>query len=88
MRYEGRVQGVGFRATVRDIAQRFEVSGQVRNLLDGSVELIAEGESAELQAFCSAITERMSRLIVREEAGWSTITRSSFQGFDIAPTGN
>ncbi|MBL8829940.1 MAG: acylphosphatase, partial [Planctomycetaceae bacterium] len=41
--FHGRVQGVGFRVTTRSIAQRFAVTGWVRNLPDGSVELLAEG---------------------------------------------
>ena len=41
--YSGRVHGVGFRATVRHIACGFDVTGSVRNLPDGRVELVAEG---------------------------------------------
>ena len=39
----GRVQGVGFRATTRDIARRYSIAGYVRNLPDGSVEVVAAG---------------------------------------------
>ena len=39
----GRVQGVGFRFTVHSIARRCELTGFVRNLLDGSVEMVAQG---------------------------------------------
>src|SRR5689334_21011918 len=46
--YTGRVQGVGFRYTTREIAKGFEVSGSVQNLEDGRVELEAEGEETEL----------------------------------------
>ena len=53
--YEGRVQGVGFRWTVRDIAKGYEVTGTVRNLVDGRVELIAAGP--ETAAFLKAIRE-------------------------------
>ena len=42
--YEGRVQGVGFRYTTKSVANGFEVTGTVRNLTDGRVELVAEGE--------------------------------------------
>ena len=49
--YTGRVQGVGFRMTVRQLACGFDVTGTVRNLPDGRVELIAEGAKAELKAF-------------------------------------
>lgn len=54
--YRGRVQGVGFRATARDLARRFTVAGTVRNLDDGRVEVVAEGNPAELDAFEGALT--------------------------------
>ena len=42
--YEGRVQGVGFRWTVKQTAMGFDVTGSIRNMSDGRVELFAEGE--------------------------------------------
>ena len=44
--YQGRVQGVGFRYTVASIARRFPVTGYVKNLPDGNVELAVDGEFA------------------------------------------
>jgi len=55
--YHGRVQGVGFRYTTNRIARRFPVSGSVRNLPDGTVELIVAGESGQVHAFLAAIAE-------------------------------
>lgn len=46
----GKVQGVFFRASTRDEALRLGLSGQARNLPDGGVEVIAEGEPAALDA--------------------------------------
>jgi acylphosphatase len=53
--YEGKVQGVGFRWMVRDLARGYEVAGSVRNLADGRVELIVRGEEAA--AFLRAVRE-------------------------------
>lgn len=54
--YEGHVQGVGFRYTVKNIARGFDVTGTVRNLPDGRVELVAAAyEADELDAFLEEI---------------------------------
>ena len=55
--FEGRVQGVGFRYTVKDLARGFDVCGLVKNLDDGSVELQVMGEADEIDAFLREITE-------------------------------
>jgi acylphosphatase len=69
--YSGRVQGVGFRATARHVAAGFPVSGYVRNLPGGDVELVAEGEPAAVDAFLAALAGRMAgcidRVAVHEE---------------------
>jgi acylphosphatase len=53
--YTGRVQGVGFRATAASIARSQPITGWVRNLPDGRVQLLAEGEEADVQAFLDAL---------------------------------
>ena len=55
--FEGRVQGVGFRYTVKDLARGFDVYGWVKNLPDGSVELQVAGEADEVADFIREITE-------------------------------
>ena len=55
--YSGHVQGVGFRYTAKTVAAGFEISGTVRNLPDGRVELTAEGAREELEAFRAAIRD-------------------------------
>lgn len=57
--YTGHVQGVGFRETTRRLAEGFEVTGFVKNLPDGRVELVAEGLPAELDRFLTAVAKRM-----------------------------
>jgi acylphosphatase len=61
--YSGRVQGVGFRFTAHRVSRSFEVAGHVRNLRDGRVELLAEGDPAELDAFFRAVREAMQPYI-------------------------
>jgi acylphosphatase len=81
--YEGRVQGVGFRYTVKSVAPGFEVTGIIRNLPEGRVELIAEGQKEELEAFRQAIRESgLGRFITREDVSWVKAT-NEFQGFAI-----
>ena len=48
--FKGRVQGVGFRYTTRRIVQRYELTGYVKNLCDGSVEALFQGSEADVQA--------------------------------------
>jgi acylphosphatase len=82
--YSGRVQGVGFRATVRYIAQGYDVVGSIRNLPDGRVELIAEGTRAELEAFLQGIAEsELSGFIAKHLDTW-TPAQGNLKGFLIA----
>ncbi len=55
--YEGRVQGVGFRYTTKDLARGYDVLGAVRNLPDGTVELIIAGEKGEVEEFLRDLRE-------------------------------
>ncbi len=61
--YSGNVQGVGFRYSTHRIAQDFEVTGFVRNLPDGRVELIAEGSKPQLNDFLATVAAQMSEQI-------------------------
>lgn len=55
--YEGRVQGVGFRYTVKELARGYDVLGTVKNLPNGTVELVIAGEKGELAAFLRDLRE-------------------------------
>lgn len=61
--YSGRVQGVGFRYTAQALAAGYPVAGYVRNLPNGEVELIAEGEDSVVEAFLAAVAQRMAAYI-------------------------
>jgi acylphosphatase len=82
--YSGRVQGVGFRYTVKALVTGFEVAGTVRNLPDGRVELVAEGEKGELDAFLQAVRDsEMGRFIEREDPVWED-AKNEYRGFTIS----
>ena len=49
----GRVQGVFFRDTARQVARRLNIKGSAINLLDGTVEVIAEGAASAVKQFQS-----------------------------------
>jgi len=81
--YQGRVQGVGFRWAVREVATGFDVTGWVRNLSDGRVELVAEGDQPELEAFQDAVPKAgLLRFIRLATEDWSKGT-GEFRGFEI-----
>lgn len=81
--YNGRVQGVGFRYTVKSLAPGFEITGTVRNLLDGRVELVAEGTRTELQALLQAVRDSgLGRFIRNEAVAWTDAT-GDLRGFTI-----
>ena len=81
--YSGRVQGVGFRYAVKSVATGFEVTGTVRNLDDGRVELIAEGTPVELEGFQHAIQDSEVGRFIRNEVVNNTDAKNEFRGFEI-----
>ena len=80
--FSGRVQGVGFRYTTLQVAKEFEVSGYVRNLPDGRVQVEAEGRPDELKSFVEAVQERMHGFIRKTEQK-TTLATGEFKGFLI-----
>ena len=81
--YEGGVQGVGFRWSVRHIAKGFDVTGWVRNLPDGRVELQVGGEESEVLAFLDAIkASELSSHIRRQHEARLTAPPDA-RGFEI-----
>jgi acylphosphatase len=80
--FGGHVQGVGFRFTVLQMSSRFPVTGFVRNLPDGRVELVVEGETSQANTFVESVKERMNGYIdsAEESAGNAT---GEFRQFEI-----
>lgn len=82
--FSGTVQGVGFRFTAERLARRYLVTGFVRNLDDGRVEVLAEGEESRLVEFLNAIRESgMKNYIRNVEVHWSK-SGNSFSRFSIS----
>lgn len=81
--FEGRVQGVGFRFTARNVAADFDVTGFVRNLPDGRVEMVAEGDSDELDRLLTAVEIAMKGYI-HSTSSHKTPPTGAFKSFDIA----
>lgn len=83
--YEGRVQGVGFRWTTRSLAKEFDVSGTVKNLPDGRVELIATGEDSEVEGFLEAIKKSSLAGHIAAERREEILPAPPLRGFQIIP---
>ena len=81
--YEGHVQGVGFRFTVRHIAKGFDVTGWVRNLPDGRVELQATGEEDEVRTFVDRIAESELHSLIRKQTQTKLTETVAVRGFEI-----
>lgn len=81
--YSGHVQGVGFRYTAKTVATGFEVAGLIRNLPDGRVELVAEGDRGELEAFRDALRGAGLAGFIRDERVTWADAKNEFRGFEI-----
>ena len=80
--YEGRVQGVGFRWSAKNVARGYEVTGWIKNLPDGSVEMQVCGEVGEVDAFIEAIAESELKSHIKN-VDTRAIPPFVAQGFDI-----
>jgi acylphosphatase len=81
--YEGNVQGVGFRYSVKQIAKGFDITGSVRNLRDGRVELLATGEEDEVRAFVEAIGQSELRAHIKKHSEALLAHPPAFRDFEI-----
>ena len=61
--FTGRVQGVGFRFTARHSAERHQLTGFVRNLPDGTVEMLAQGPREDVDSCLEDIKDSFAGYI-------------------------
>ena len=81
--YSGRVQGVGFRYIVKSLVPGYEVLGTVKNLSDGRVEMVVEGQQEELEEFLQAIRDSGLRSNIQDEILVWGEAEDKFRGFKI-----
>ena len=80
--YSGSVQGVGFRLLAQSTAQPLGISGWVKNLDDGRVEVVCEGEEAALNTFLDKIKDIFGGYI-RDAIIDDEKSTAKFEGFDV-----
>lgn len=80
--YSGRVQGVGFRFTAEAVAAGLGLTGWVRNLADGGVELVCEGKEQDLHKVLAKIDDTFSSYIRQKSVNWQPAT-AEFTNFEI-----
>ncbi|MDG1510892.1 MAG: acylphosphatase [Mariniblastus sp.] len=80
--FSGRVQGVGFRYTAKQLSRRFSVAGTIENLSDGRVKLFIEGELSQIDGFIEALLEE-NRGTVADTERIGKPYRGEFTGFEI-----
>lgn len=81
--FEGRVQGVGFRYSVKQVAAGYDVTGWVRNLIDGRVEGLFRAEPEELDAFMEGIRESAIGRHIRKVESFPAEDPGDLTGFTI-----
>ncbi len=80
--FSGIVQGVGFRFTSRYLARKHNLKGWVRNLYDGRVELVAQGEKQNIMNFLEDLKSEFSGYIKNIDLEWQT-PQEEFEDFEI-----
>ncbi len=81
--FEGNVQGVGFRYSVRHVATGFDITGWVRNLQDGRVEMRVDGEDDEVRAFLESIMQSDLRAHIKKQDVTPLTDAPPMRGFEI-----
>jgi len=80
--YSGYVQGVGFRFTAEYIARGLGLTGWVKNLPDGKVEVVCEGDESAISDFLNQLENRMKGYISNRTLNWQEY-KDEFEEFEI-----
>ena len=80
--FSGKVQGGGFRYTTHEIASGLGLGGWVKNLNDGRVEVLCEGEEKELKSLVAKINRFLKNYIVNTDINWEE-PDYKFDGFEV-----
>ncbi len=80
--YSGTVQGIGFRYTVHRLATNLELKGWVKNLADGRVQLVVEGEKPVIEQLCERIKDQFDGYIANEAIDIEE-AKGSYKDFQI-----
>jgi acylphosphatase len=83
IRFEGQVQGVGFRSAVKKLAIPLQIAGYVRNCPDGAVEVCAQGTEKTLQSFVDQIQSRAGRAVIERVFVEKADPATCYSSFDI-----
>ncbi len=81
--FAGRVQGVGFRYSTKNLAKGFDVLGWVKNLPDGRVELQIQGDDEELDEFIQELHDSPLGHHIQEQEERTVPLLDDVQGFSI-----
>jgi len=80
--FSGRVQGIGFRFTAENIAAKLGICGWVKNLNDGRVEILVEGEEKTLKDFLAELNQYFAKYIRDTGVEWTEAT-NKFKDFGV-----
>lgn len=81
--FRGRVQGVGFRWTVVDVALRHHLTGTAKNLADGTVEVFAQGPQDSLYSFLQDIQAEPGLARIESVSAEYSVPSADFDDFRI-----
>ncbi|MDZ4788992.1 MAG: acylphosphatase [Blastochloris sp.] len=81
--YEGKVQGVGFRYSIKQIVSGYDICGSVGNLNDGRVELLIQGEEADLKDLLQTILSSHLKGFIKQIESYEVDVDQKLRGFSI-----